>query len=269
METIKQLILVIILMATIFSSGCGLNSNEERILSDAQWVEDIDCLDNNLRDYHSDLFRFISEDEWEENIEKLKTDVKDLSDVHIKLRIAQIISSVGDSHTDMLHSELLSPLPSPILRGANQTEIEGVIEFPIKCEYFDDGLRVVSCDSTYKEILGYKLISINDTSVESVINEISTIIGHDYGNEQKGLECAKEYLNVYEILEFFNIVDNNKAEYVFENDSNEKIHLSLKAIKNENIDYISVNRKDTKTSLMPEGKSEYYWYKGFEEEMKF
>lgn len=218
----KGLNIVIISIITIFLSGCSSSFYEERVLSDEQWIEDIECLDYNLREYHTEVFKFIEEDEWEKNIEELKSDVKELSDSDIKLRIAQIISSVGDAHTNILPSELLSPVPSPILKGENPTDIGGVLDFPIKCDFFDDGLRVVECDSKYKEILGYKLISINNIDVDIILNKISSLIGYDYGNNQKGLGYANELMNSFEILKFFNIVDNNKAKYIFENNNEQK-----------------------------------------------
>lgn len=262
----KQLYIFIILVITILSSGCSSSLYEEKVLTNEQWLEDIDALDNNLRDYHSEVFRFISEEEWKKNIESLKSDVENLSDSHIKLRIAQIVSSVEDAHTTIIPSELVSPVPSPIPKQQNPTDIKYVIEFPIKCDYFDDGVRVIESDSEYKEILGYKLISINGVDVNTVLNHISTLMGNDYGNRQIGLAYAKDLMNSYEILSFFNVVDSNKAEYVIEDDNNEKIQLQLKAVKNENIDYISANKKDMKTNIMPEGENKLYWYNGFEED---
>lgn len=262
----NKLFIIIFLVTSIVLTGCSSSFYEEQVLSDVQWIEDIDYLDNKLKEYHPDLFKFISEDKWNKNIENLKSEVPELSDTSIKLRISQIIASIGDAHTSMLPSELLSPVPSPILRGENPNDIEGVLEFPIKCDYFDDGVRVIECDSKYKEILGYKIISINNMNINSIINDIGTLFACDYNNEQKGLEYAKEYLNVYEFLKFFNVIGSNKAEYVFENDNDEKIHLSLKATENKNIDYISVSKKDMKTSMIPKGKSEFYWYENFQED---
>lgn len=262
----NKLILVIFLVSSMVLSGCSSSSYDDRVLTDEQWIEDIETLDNNLREYHSDVFRFISEDEWEKNIESLKSDVNELSDSDIKFRIAQIVSSVGDAHTNMFPNELVATIPSTIPKGDKTTKIEGLLEFPVKCEYFDDGLRVTETDKRYKDILGYRLISINGIDVNSVINDISTLIGHDHGNGQKGSGYAKDLMNSYEILSFFDIVDNNKAEYLFEDDNNEKVKRSLKAVKNENIDYISGDIKEMKTSVMPDGESNVYWYKGFEED---
>ncbi|MGL5715457.1 MAG: S41 family peptidase [Paraclostridium sp.] len=262
----KHLCLIITLMTAMFFSGCSYTSSDTRILSDAQWIEDIDFLDNKLRYFHPDLFKYISEDKWNENIERLKLEVPQLSDNFIKLRISQIISSIGDSHTALLSSELLSPIPSTLPPDENPTYIEGIVEFPIKCDYFDDGLRVIECDSKYSEVLGYKLISINNVNINNIISDISTLISYDYENEQKGMAYVNQILNVYEILNFFNIVDSNMAEYVFENDDKEQINLSIQAKKNVDIEYVSINKKSMKTSVIPEGSDKNYWYTNFNDD---
>lgn len=81
--------------------------------------------------------------------------LKGCSDISIKLRILQIIASIGDGHTGEIPTGALSSIGENNI--SNHISIEDIVEFPIKCEYFDDGLRVIQCDSKYKEILWYYL----------------------------------------------------------------------------------------------------------------
>lgn len=262
----KNLYIVMILLVTMFSTGCISTNYEKRVLNDNEWIEDINFLDSKLREYHSDLFKFVGEDTWNKNINKLKEDVPKLSDSSIKLRIVQIISSIGDAHTSVLSGEIFAPIPSTMPKRKNITEVDGILEFPIKCDYFDDGLRVIECDTNYEQVLGYKLISINNKNIDTIVSDISTLVSYDYGNEQKGKAHASRFLNVYEILKFLNIVLRDEAEYIFENHNNEKIKLSIKAKNNEKIKYISANKKKMKTNVVPKGSTKFYWYNNFKED---
>lgn len=262
----KHLFIVIVLMTTMIFTGCSSHTNEERVLTDAQWIEDIDYLEERLRYFHSDLFKFISEDEWNKNIENLKSEVPQLSDISIKLRITQMLASIGDAHTVLLPGDIFLPVPSTLPLDENPADIEGIVEFPIKCDFFDDGLRVVECDPKYNEVLGYKLISINNIDIGDITSDISTLIAYDYGNEHKGIQHANKFLNIYEVLKFYNIVDSDKAEYVFEDDNDERVKLSVKAKENENINYVGANKKEMKTNIMPEGAYDEYWYSSFKED---
>lgn len=252
--------IIIFILVIIILPGCSIATNEKKKLSNEEWIEDINYLDNTLKSNHPDLFKYISQEKWDKSIDTLKSDVNNLSDKDTSLRIAQIITSIGDVHTFTDILNLLVPI------GEENIDNEDIVEFPIKVEYFEDGLRVVECDSKYKEILGYKLISINNVDINEIIRKISTLMSHDYGNEQFAKEQSKKYMNVYEILRFLDIIDENGAEYVLENDNNEKIELKLNPLKNKDINYVSLDTKEFKTNEKPQNESDFYWYKFFPED---
>lgn len=256
----KILFIIIFSLTTSLLSGCNLSKNEERKLNNEEWLEDIKTLDTNLKKEHPNIFRYTSEKEWNKNIENLKSDIDKLSDRSIILRISQIITSIGDAHTGIFPLDLLTPI------GEEQIKPESIVEFPIKCEYFDDGVRVIECDSKYEKILGSKLISINNVAVNKILNDIATLIPQDYKNNQCALFYAKEMMNFYEFLKYFKVIDNNKSKYTFETNSKEKITLELTAKENKHINYLALDKKVMKTNKVPEGENEAYWYKNFKED---
>lgn len=256
----KILIVVFFTLALFILSGCSSSINTEKKLSNDQWIQDLDYLDTEITKQHPNLFKYISEEEWNKSIKNLKSEVPNLSDGSIRLKIAQIIVSIGDAHTFVMPTDAVTPI------GEEQIPPEELVEFPVKCEFFEDGIRVIQCDSNYKEILGAKIVSINNTDINEVIDKIATLFAHDYQNKQCALFMAKEYMNTYDFLKFFKIVDNNKAEYVFETDNKEKITLKLNAEKNKSIDYITVDKKEMKTNELREGDNKRYWHRNFEED---
>ncbi|MCB5942919.1 hypothetical protein LJB68_15445, partial [bacterium 210820-DFI.6.52] len=70
--------------------------------------------------------------------------------------------------------------------------------FPIQYEWFGDELRVISCDSKYKDLLGSDLLSINDVSLNDVIDKISKM--YPFENNQGTKSQSKEYVSLYELL---------------------------------------------------------------------
>ncbi|MGL5750554.1 MAG: S41 family peptidase, partial [Paraclostridium sp.] len=76
----------------------------------------------------------------------------------------------------------------------------------------------------------------------------------------------KFFINSYDVLSFFNVVDNTNANFTFKNDKGEEINLNLKAVENKKINYISSNRKEMKTNIIEGIENPYYWYKNFNED---
>lgn len=140
------------------------------------------------------------------------------------------------------------------------------MEFPIKGDYFNDGFRIVECGSNYQKILGSKLIAINDIDINTILNDVSTLILGDYKNNQGPLAYAKFFINSYDVLKFFNVVDSTNAEFTFENDKGEEIILNLKAVENKKINYISQNKQEMKTNIIEGVENPHYWYKNFKED---
>ncbi|MDK2562440.1 S41 family peptidase [Romboutsia sedimentorum] len=254
----KIIFIMIFIFSTIVLSGCSSTIDGEKSLDNKKWIQDIEYLDKNIRLKHPDLFRYISEEEWKISLKKLKSDVVKLSDVSISLRIAQIISQIKDAHTSTDVLNLLTPI------GKEKIEIEEVIEFPIKFEYFKDGLRVIECDSQYKDILGYKLLSINNVPTDEVIKKVSTL--NSYDNEQFAKLRAKKCMSIYEFLKFLQIVDGDETQYVFENENKEKTNIKVKAIKNKEVNYVNLEKKESEISEKSEQKNDFYWFKEFEKD---
>ncbi|WP_042274607.1 S41 family peptidase [[Clostridium] dakarense] len=254
----KKIIFIIFIFSAIVLSGCSISIDGEKTLENKKWIEDIDYMDENLRIKHPDLFRYISEETWNKNLQKLKSEVKKLSDISISLAISQIISSINDGHTSTDILNLLTPI------GKEKITLGEIFEFPIRFEYFEDELRAVKCDRQYKEILGYKLLSINNIPTDEVIKKVSTLISYD--NDQFAKERAKEYMPTYEYLKFLKIVDSDEAQYVFENDKKEEITLKVKAIKNDDVDYINLDKKESKINEKIEEQNDFYWFKEFKED---
>lgn len=258
MKKLRRLVTIFLALSITMLVGCSSSIVGIKRLSNEKWIEDIDYLDTTMKSSHPDLFRNISEEKWDQSINKLKEDVGELSDIDIGLRISQIISSIQDNHTGIDMYSVMTPI------GKEKIGYEDVVAFPFRYEWFEDGLRVNSCSEDYKEVLGCKLISINNISTDEIIKKLFTIVSYD--NEQSAKSKAIRYMSIYEVLRFLDIIDKQEAVFVFEDDNKEEVTLNVKPQLNKDIKFNSLDHKLFKTEEKPEGARDAYWVKPIEED---
>ena len=238
--------------------GCSSSIVGIKRLSNENWIEDIDYLDTTMKYSHPDLFRNVSEKKWNQSINKLKQDVSELSDIDIGLRISQIISLIQDDHTRIDMYSLMSPI------GKDTISYEDVAAFPLRYDWFEDGLRVTSSLGDYKELLGCKLISINNMSTDEIIKKLCSVVSYD--NDQSAKYQAIRYISIYEVLRFLDVVDKEEATFVFEDDNKEEVTLKLKPKITKDIKLVSLENKLLKTDEKPKGARDEYWFKPIQED---
>ena len=205
MKKISLIILLIILICTLSISAAAFSEEE--------WLEDINYLEKELPARHKNLFFQLEEKEFKNEIEKLKSDLSQLSDLEITLRLAEIFAEIGDTHTALDNTQFLSEY------------------YPFFLKKFEAGYRVITTDQQYQEILGAKLISINDYSVEELKQKLSGIITAD---NQISLDYRlSSFLNLKEILSYLEIVETDN-EFLFEKEG-EKITINFEPLKIKNI----------------------------------
>ncbi|MGL5087226.1 MAG: S41 family peptidase [Clostridium sp.] len=193
-----------------------------------KWIEDIDILRNTLVSKHKNLFFNITRECFEENIDNLKNMVEKLDYNDMKVEISRVIASVGDSHTAV-------KLPVKYI-------------FPMEFYWFKEGIYVVYALEEYKKIEFSKVIEINNTSIEDIIDELSQIISHENKSYLKA--NIVNYIQAIELLYGLMIVDNiDNCIIKFENLKGEIITQkvnSIEIIKYHNLKSVENNKDNSK-----------------------
>lgn len=205
---LKRISLIVLLVLLVCSISVSASD-----FSDEEWLEDLNYLENELPARHKNLFFQLKEKEFKNEMSRLKTDLKQLSDLDITLRLAEIFAKIGDTHTAVDNTHFLSEY------------------YPLFLRKFEDGYRVITTDQQYKEILGAKLISVNNHSIEDLKTKFSRLITAD---NQVSLDYRlSSFLKLNELLSYLDILeaDNN---FLFEKDG-EKIEISFETLKIENM----------------------------------
>jgi len=128
------------------------------------WKTDIDYLSKMLRKTHYDPFIKLNEQEWDQSIEQLKNDIPDLNNEQILVGINQFIAKLGDGHTK-------------VIPWASRKTISK--ELPLVTKVFSDGCYIMGASDAYSELLGAKILKVNNIDFDSVYNAVSTTLSVD------------------------------------------------------------------------------------------
>ncbi|HYE68215.1 MAG TPA: hypothetical protein VEA58_06350, partial [Anaerovoracaceae bacterium] len=134
---------------------------------DKKWVEALNFLYQELPKRHKNLYFGINETDYLESIRALERAVPGLENDEIKVRIAQIIASVGDAHTSI--------------------NIPVYYLCPLEFYWFSDGIYSINTSKTDEALLYKKITHIDGMKIEEVIEKLSTIISHENQSYLKSL----------------------------------------------------------------------------------
>lgn len=249
----KRMLIAAILCLVLVLPSCSVqmenasSNNDTNKFTNEQWIEDINYLENNLSEKHINVYHTLSKKEYEQKFNELKSEVSKLKDFQIKLRLAQIVASVGDAHTALYLNQ----------------DANGKV-YPIGVSWFGNNLKVFAIDKSYEKVIGGNLTAINGIPIGNVMSRIDTLISHE--NEQ-WLKCNDvNYINMPEVLKFFDITKTDTAEFTFCNNDGKimEINLTPEIITSQNIINISnsiINKPIAKQHDDSNYYDNLYWYK--------
>jgi hypothetical protein len=208
-------------------------------ISEADWLSDLNYLENELPAEHYNLFFKLEKEEFIKEMDKLKNDLPELSNLDTTLRLAEIFAKIGDTHTAIDNTRFLTEY------------------YPLFLKKFEDGYRVIMTDNQYKKILGAKLIAINNYSIEELKDHFNKIITAD--NQISIDYRISSFLKLNEVLKYLGIVDS-KNEFLFEKDG-EKIRINFEPLKIKNMasSNNSLSKLDYQTGYVRSNANQLFW----------
>src|SRR6056297_1963982 len=123
-----KIVLVFLMILIICSS---LVSAVE--FTEEEWLQDLNYLEKELPARHKNLFFKLKKEEFKSELEKIKADLPKLSNLDITLRLAELFTKIGDSHTTVNNTRFFKKY------------------YPVYFKKFADGYRVRAVDKKYKE----------------------------------------------------------------------------------------------------------------------
>jgi hypothetical protein len=158
------------------------------------WPADIDFLAKELPNKHFNFFSVKDEKEFLDGLEKIKLSCANLTDFEVSIKLQQLISGFGDSHTTVNYMQFVDK--NKIL--------------PINLNWFSDGLYILHTTHENNEILGHQLLSLNGVLLKTIQDSLSTLITKD--NQAMIIKSIPNIIPLVQVLEYFGFVKAQEIE---------------------------------------------------------
>ena len=163
------------------------------------WITDLTYLSTMLKKTHYNPFIKLSEVDWDHTIDQLITDIPQLNDDQIWVRIAQFVKMIGDGHTRMLSSNY------------NKTKSK---DLPWVTRLFSDGCYIIKTSKEYTDLLGAKILRVEDMEFDDVYKSVCSVIAVDNDMDYRFLFDWEFYkMNILHGLGICSSIDELEIEY--------------------------------------------------------
>lgn len=190
---------------------------QPRALSNAEWQADLDQMVAAIREIHFMPFHVVAEDEFDASVDALRSDLADLSDHEIILRMVQIVASLKDGHSRLniprMHPELA--LQSELGHSGTPPPHVGALRFqqlPVQFELFSDGLFVIGATDEHQALIGQRVIAFDDTATDDAIAAVRSV--SFFENDSRARFMAPDRLALPEVLHSLGITESAEAARV-------------------------------------------------------
>jgi len=222
------------------------DNTQTDITREEAWARDLSYLEKRINELLYNFGRGISKADLSKEIAAIKTNLAMLSDEQIVVEIMKIFGSFGSGHNAIV--------PTSPSKGALK-------KLPVQFYQFSDGLFIVNTGEGLEHLIGYKVESINNTSVKVALQKTNAINARD--NDMQTLWLGPYYLELPDVLNGLGIVNNAKEV---------KLTLSDKAGKAEKVTLNPLTWQFTGFPKLPKLKAEnqplylskindFYWSK--------
>ncbi|RUO25521.1 peptidase S41 [Aliidiomarina minuta] len=161
------------------------------------WRADIDFYAEQLVKHHIDPFHTLSQESFYNEIDRIKQSIPDQTKNQILVQLMKLTSRINDGHTSF-------PLWG----------IESA-RFPLGVKLFGEDVYVVSTTAQYQDLLGSRLISINETPVSDIAPFVSEVTPFTENAFSEAVRVG-QYLPHARVLNGLGFIeDNGTAQFAF------------------------------------------------------
>jgi len=142
---------------------CSLHLSAQPITAE-QWRDDLRFMASEMPKVHKNLFHTISHAQFDSAVQLLDARIPSLARHQIIIEMARIAALIGDGHTN------IAPTRDPKI---------GFRQFPIQLYFFKEGLFIRSAAKEYSNLVGARVVSVGNSSIEQAFNSVRSLIGRD------------------------------------------------------------------------------------------
>jgi hypothetical protein len=126
------------------------------------WQSDITSLAQQMESLNEVPFPGVGLGDFDAAAANLAARVPSISDAEVRTGLQALVASIGIAHDDVEW-----PAPSPFRY------------LPLSFYWFDDGIYVTNAAAQYQNLLGGKLVSVDQTPADATIQLLSPLVAHD------------------------------------------------------------------------------------------
>jgi hypothetical protein len=179
---------------------CQLLQAQPKVLSAAQWQQDVQSLAEQLPKLHRQAFHKVSQQAFDSAVAELHAQVPQLSDHEVIVGMTRLVAMIGDGHT-----RLTLPQDGAIAYSTAHTgtppPADSSLYFnhlPVKLTLFDDGLFIKETTPELTHLIGAQVMQIGTMTAEAALEKVR-LVAH-YDNEMGFKLLGPTFLVVPEFL---------------------------------------------------------------------
>ena len=213
----------------------------------AQFLADIDQLQELIKTEHVDPFWITSEEEFDKQVALSKEIIsnKDSCDESCYMELFKIMASIKVGHST--------------ISGGSRYEFFGYLPFTTR--WFNGDLHVIKTAEKYEQILGKKITAVNGTNIDEVFRKLKTVLPH--ANESRFQKFVGYYLHLPGVLYGLGISEDPKKAILTFSDGVESFDLAIENMAPEEEETaVFISYLDGKDNLpfYQRDTDKYYWF---------
>jgi hypothetical protein len=178
-------------------------------------AEDVRELGKSIEMLHPDPFRSVSRQRFRAEVNALAQRAPSISRNELLVGVLRVIALLGprNGHTGLFPGDPLHSRPLSL--------------YPLRLYQFADGIYVV--DAQDRSLVGHRVVAIEGTPVERVLELVEPLTPHD--NPTNVLGLAPHYLLTAEVLGGLGVTDGvESAEFTLEPSGGQRVDVELRSI---------------------------------------
>lgn len=180
----------------------------------AGWKFDILFLKDEInRKAFNNVVRTITKDDVQKEVNRIIASIPKLTDIQLMLELQKLMVKLGDGHTTFYLNHEREELRKAL---------------PVEFYLFKEGLYIIQAEKAFSHLLGAKILSVENKSMDEVMTKMKSIMSADNSQQYKGWFAMR--LRQVPLMQSLGISkSDNQMGLTIQNKNGQIEHLILKA----------------------------------------
>ena len=179
-------------------------------VKEIDWQKEIGGLGRELASRHVDLFFSSDSTTFFTALDRIAGESSGKSVLQVSVNLQQVVAGMGDANTLINY----------------HFNIDNQLILPLECYWFEEGLHILRARKDYAELLGKKIIAINQHPLQQVVDSLSTLITDRNPSQVKN--DIPRMITWTQLLHTFGFADTSHLELLVEDPWEKRLSCEIK-----------------------------------------